>query len=104
MTTLQCPHCKGKGGADAFVNRGPDIRTHSVKWIECLTCGGAGTVSGEVADRVARGEALRKARVARGESLLEASQRLGISPAALSAVEHGRGTAEAEAALSKILN
>jgi hypothetical protein len=101
---MQCPHCSGKGGVDAFVNRGPDISTHSVEWLRCLTCNGDGSVSGATAGRIARGEDMRKARLARGETILEASRRLGIGPAALSAAEHGRASPEAEAALSKMVN
>lgn len=101
---MQCPHCKGEGGTDAFINRGPDIRTHSFGWVTCATCDGAGTISGAAAQRVERGELLRKARVLRRESLMEASRRLGISPADLSAVEHGRPSAAADAALAKLTN
>jgi hypothetical protein len=101
---MECPHCRGEGGVHAFVNRGPDISTHSVDWIRCLTCDGAGAITGERASLIERGEDMRKARVARGESLLEASRRLGIGPAALSAAEHGRASPEAEAALSKMVN
>jgi DnaJ-class molecular chaperone len=86
----RCPHCNGEGGGNAFINRGPDISTHSVEWVRCRTCEGAGVISGERAVLVAQGKAMRDARVARQETLLEAARKMGITPSRLSAIERGR--------------
>jgi hypothetical protein len=88
-----CPHCNGRGGGEAFINRGPDISTHSREWVDCMQCSGAKYVDADVVRRIEKGQAMRDARVARKQSLLEASQRMGISSAELSAIEHGRGPA-----------
>jgi hypothetical protein len=86
----RCPHCNGQGGAKCFINRGQDIRTHSLEWRECRTCEGTGRVDRRRAALIEQGKAMRDARVAKQESLLEASRRLGIGPAELSAIELGR--------------
>lgn len=93
LPSLTCPHCEGQKGAHCFINRGPDIRKHSVEWRDCLTCGGTGVIDRQRAALIEQGREMREARVARRESLLEASQRLGLSPAELSAIEHGRVSA-----------
>ena len=85
-----CPHCAGEGGGEAFVNRGPDIRTHSIEWVECATCRGSGKVSVEKMQAIEIGKKLRDARIERGQSLLDAAREMGLGPAELSAREHGR--------------
>lgn len=92
---MRCPHCDGNGGHNAFINRGLDISTHSLEWVRCRTCDGEGKVSGDRAALIARGRALRDERVARQETILEASRRLGMGPAELSAIETGRAPATA---------
>lgn len=82
MTT--CPICEGSGRKLAFINRGPDIRTHSLEEIPCTLCNGAGSLTNEQLRRVEIGNAMRAERVAQGKSLLEASRELGCSPAELS--------------------
>ena len=87
-----CPHCNGDGGHDCHINRGFDSSTHTFEWRRCETCEGDGVVSDERAKLIAEGKAWRDARVARMETLLEASRKLGIGPAELSALELGRAT------------
>lgn len=79
-----CPICEGSGQNLAFVNRGPDISTHSLEAIPCTLCDGAGSLSDEQLRRIEIGKAMRAERVAQGKSLLEASSELGCSPAELS--------------------
>lgn len=88
--TVTCPNCAGEGGGQAFVNRGEDISKHSVEWITCRTCNGDGKITDERAECIAAGKRMRDVRVAKQETLLVASRRMGISPAELSDVEHGR--------------
>lgn len=90
MPRQTCPRCDGKRGAHCFINRGEDIRTHSVEWRDCSTCGGTGTIDRRRAALIEQGQEMRNARVARRESLMEASRRMGISPSELSAIERGR--------------
>ena len=87
----KCPYCHGAGGCEAFINRGPDISTHSQQWVECSTCSGFGTVNEKRAKLVEQGRVWRNERVARRETLLELSKRIGMGPAEISAIEHGRG-------------
>ena len=61
-----------------------------------LTCGGSGYWTAQQAVAARNGSAMRQKRIERGESLLEASRRLGMSPAQLSAIEHGRAISEKE--------
>lgn len=90
MTTITCPHCDGKGWVYAFLNNGPDYRTHTSGFVQCLTCQGMSAITTEHAERIETGERMRRERVERGESLNEAARRLGITPAQLSARERGR--------------
>lgn len=85
-----CPRCDGKRGADCFINRGPDVRTHSLEWRSCPTCGGTGKIDRRRAALILQGKEMRDARVARRETLREAALRLGMNPAELAAIEHGR--------------
>lgn len=101
---MQCPYCGGNGGSEAFINRGPDIRTHSFEWVECRLCGGSGAITDERHEFFVRGKAWRDARVARGESLLELSRRIGVGPAEISDREHGRGQKFQFDAFEKLLS
>lgn len=85
-----CPHCSGERKVFAFMNNGPDYRTHTSGLIDCRTCLGAGKITQEHADRIAAGTSMRTQRVQRGESLRDAAKRLGITATELSAIEHGR--------------
>ena len=87
--SLTCQRCDGHGVVGpVHVNRGD--QAHTWEMIRCASCGGSGywTPAQAVAARV--GAEMRQERLARGESLLEAARRLGMSPAELSALEHGR--------------
>lgn len=88
--THECPHCKGKGGGMAHINRGPDSSTHSFEWRDCLSCRGSGEITPEYAARIEAGRKMRDERVAQRKSLVEAANERGISPAELSAIEMGR--------------
>lgn len=81
---LECPSCSGEGSNMAFVNRGPDIRTHSVERVKCSVCGGTGKISAEQASRMELGRFDRNKRVAEGKSLREAAAERGCTAAQLS--------------------
>ena len=87
-----CPNCTD-GKVTAFVNRGPDIDTHSIETFPCATCGGTAKIDDELAGWIIKGKAARDARVVRRESLLEAANRMGITPGELSQIERGHGPA-----------
>lgn len=89
-----CPHCRGRGGGVAFINRGPDWRTHTQEHRDCVTCKGNGEVSDELARRIAIGKQRRDARVAKMQSLFTAASAAGVSAAELSRRERGLGPAE----------
>lgn len=89
MGNITCPHCNGERKVFAFLNNGPDYRTHTSMWIDCRTCLGKGVITREHADRIVAGSSMREQRVQRGESLREAAKRLGISAVELSAIERG---------------
>lgn len=85
---MLCPICEGSGKNLAFVNRGPDISTHSLDEIPCTLCRGAGSLSNEQMRRREIGKAMRNERVAKQKSLLEAACELGCTPAELSRWEN----------------
>lgn len=87
-----CPECSGKKQFFAFVNTGVDYKKHYSRMVDCFLCKGTGTVTHAVIAQVVAGKALRKERLARSETLSQAAQRLGVSPAKLSAIENGRET------------
>lgn len=87
---INCPHCDGEGGRDAFINRGLDIADHSLEWVLCQTCHGLGAIDADTWERIKAARRMRDARIASGKSLLEAAREAGISPAELSAQELGR--------------
>ena len=90
MSTITCPHCDGKRQVYAFLNHGPDYRTHTSGYVQCSTCQGMGAITTEHAERIKTGKRVQAERIERGESLNDAARRLGISPAELSARERGR--------------
>lgn len=94
MTMHECPACGGQGSLQAFLNRGPDIRKHSLETITCETCKGEGRISDSRMAAIRHGASLRAERIARGLTLLEAAEEAGISPAELSAIESGRAPIE----------
>lgn len=86
---LKCGSCDGSGKSFAHINS-TDPAQHGFQWINCMTCGGAGTISEAHAERIAKGRQMRDDRVKRGLSLREEADRLGISVVELSAIEWGR--------------
>lgn len=76
------------------MNRGVDISSHSIEYVRCFTCGGNGVVSDEMLRRIAIGKKRRDERVARRQTLMDMARELGIGPAELSAIEHGRGDSQ----------
>lgn len=94
MTMHECPSCGGKGAMQAFINRGPDIRRHSLETIPCRTCEGQGSISEAQAAAIRHGASLRAERIAKGMTLREAAKEAGMSPSTLSALERGRALIE----------
>jgi len=84
-----CPSCAGVGTFAAFVDRDDGTGCYDPA-VPCPRCKTSGRVPIEQLRWAEAGAVYRKARVARGESLMEAAQRLGLSPAAVSAMEQGR--------------
>lgn len=88
---MMCPDCEGKKRLPALVNRGEK----GCMWEEilCVTCLGAGEVSGDYAERreqaKAEGQALRADRNARDETLLQAAARLNMTVSEYSRLERG---------------
>lgn len=92
MSDVVCPTCCGDRQVMAFVD-GRD--KNGKRWgrqerIACMQCAGTGTISAERARWMEECRVHRLARVDRRESLHEAAQRLGITPAQVSAMETGR--------------
>lgn len=90
---VECPECGGRGTYAAFVD---GHRPDGTAWgefrpaMKCTFCGGSGIVSAFQVEWLEVGQAYRRARVARLEPIHEAASRLRVSPAQLSAMEHGR--------------
>lgn len=88
--TAPCQHCKGAGRTGpVHANRGPDKPGEWRGSMPCRECDGTGTWSMGRWERWHVGQDIKAARLARYETLYEASQRLGVSPAELSAIERG---------------
>lgn len=87
-----CPACKGEKEVFVFADGHHEDGTAFSRngLMACFTCKGVGSISDEHAARIVAGKKLRDERVARREGLMEASTRLGMSPAELSAIETGR--------------
>ena len=84
----ECYACNGVGEVTAHLNYGGSNGEWKV--INCPTCAGTGEITSEHAARIEAGRKARHARVLDGISLSEQARRLGITPAQLSAIEHGR--------------
>lgn len=84
----ECPDCGGKGTRGLFTD-GPKGGRY-IEAAACLFCGGKGRVDPRRVEwrRIGRGHL--SARVQRRESVRDCAARLGITPAELSAMEHGR--------------
>lgn len=91
-TPLVCPRCHGKPSPPRvyYATKSDGSCVSGVDASPCALCGGTGHVPPEKATAFARGAQMRRARLAIGESLMEAAKRMGITPAELSAREHGR--------------
>jgi hypothetical protein len=83
-----CPRCKGSGTIGAFLDGS------SGGWydpaLQCLLCKGLGAIDPQQQEWLRVGGTHRTWRVAQFESILECATRLGVTPAELSAMEHGR--------------
>ena len=87
---MQCPECKGKGTVFGHMNTGPDSSKHKWGDMQCMTCAGRGEITQHHADLIEQGLKLYRQRLSSGETLGEAAARQGMTPAQLSAIEHGR--------------
>lgn len=89
-----CPKCGGKPAEPSvvFMNTGEDYTKHrqEMRVMPCGVCDGSGQATPEQAHRYWEGRRMRDERIARGETLGEAAERMGLTPAQLSAIEHGR--------------
>ena len=85
---VTCPACRGEGPFTAFVNRGDGGCT--VERIPCSFCKGTGDVYEVQARKYVEGRKLSEARIAAGRSLREFATLLGLTPARMSDIEHGR--------------
>lgn len=83
---ITCELCEGRGWYDAFLNRGGRCELDSV---QCHRCKGSGSVSAEVAERLAQGRRLREDRISRGLTVRQEAARLGITAVALGEIERG---------------
>ena len=85
---VECFDCHGKGTRAAFVDA--EMGGWFDPAIKCSMCGGTGKITGQKSEWHQIGRRFYEARVARAESVRECANRLGIRPAELSAMEHGR--------------
>jgi hypothetical protein len=85
---VTCPSCKGKGTIAAFVDTATDGWFDPT--LQCSRCKGLGAVDRQQEEWVRVGGTHRTWRVAQFESIKECADRLGISSAELSGMEHGR--------------
>lgn len=99
MTEIPCPSCQGSKGGIVHIHFAnvPD----RWEWRTCSTCGGTGTISQEIADRIQWGEAIREDRKTRLASLKDEAKRLGVSYVELSHAENGRADRELMAKISE---
>lgn len=88
--TFVCIRCNGDKQLFAFINGGPDIRSHSCAMIDCDTCAGTGVISEEKLMAITAGKDLRADRIQRGRTISEEAARLKMTPAQYSALERGR--------------
>lgn len=91
---MTCPHCDGKKSVMAFVHFTEEAqaagKVNGYQATDCRTCEGTGQVDDDYPERMARADALRADRISRHVSLRAEAERLGITPAQLSARENGR--------------
>lgn len=93
MSNCTCPACEGVPPSPvlAFINAGEDFTKHrqEVVTTQCKVCNGAGVVGESILHRFKAGKEFREVRVNLGVSLFESAKALGVTPAQLSAYEHG---------------
>lgn len=92
-TQAVCPSCGGRKYSSGFVDgSAPNGREfgYYTDRLPCSTCDGAGIVTAQMLEWLRIGTRHRKARVDRQESIRQCADRLGISPADISSMEHGR--------------
>lgn len=80
-----CRSCNGKGSFTGIVCPPGRVRT-----VECPTCRGTGEVEPEQDEWVRVGMLMLQQRVRRQISLEDAARLLGVTPALLGDMEHGR--------------
>lgn len=83
--TIVCPACKGAGQLSGFAC--PGFRPVT---LTCSLCLGTGSITVDMEKAKRRGETIRAARLRMDMSQREYAQMLGISPMALSRIEHGQ--------------
>lgn len=84
---MKCPDCKSKGKIFALVD-GPEYSGPAD--FQCTRCKGTGEVNEDTERWMKIGGTHRTWRVAQWESIGDCAKRLGIGPAELSGMEHGR--------------
>ena len=87
MTMITCPACRGSKVGFAVMCSEGKCRTGS---IACSVCNGAGQISSELAERMRKGDVMRKTRVKRGITIMQQADFLGVDPKLLNDVEFGR--------------
>ncbi len=87
--TFTCPNCAGAGRYNAFINGGPDLSKHSFGPVACLRCEGSGKLPAEALRWAEYGKMLKLRRLKAGFTLMTGARALRMTPAALSAIEHG---------------
>lgn len=85
---MNCSTCGGAGKLSGLIK--PTKGACYLGSLPCPSCKGTGEIGEAQAQQMADGERRRRDRIHRGVSLKEEALRLGISPAALSDLEHGR--------------
>lgn len=89
-----CPACQSKKPEPTlcFINRGPDISTHSAEMVT-MTCGVCGSdpkgATSEDVHRWLQGQDMQKYRRSLNETLGDTAKRLGMKASELSTFEHG---------------
>ena len=85
---VQCSTCAGTGVLRGLIKPSSGACFNGA--IRCPSCEGSGQLGPAQVQQIAEGERRRLSRIARGVGLREEALRLGISPRALSDLEHGR--------------
>lgn len=91
MTDHVCPFCSGAKRYCVFADwhDGDGELQGGIRYVDCFTCKGVGTITQDRVARIERGKQLKAERVARGQSFMDAAEERGVSPAQVSAEERG---------------